>query len=162
MILAKIAAYAVSIVAILGLSIKFMWLFFILFTYRTYASIVTFEWMKDIGLDSHMIYFIVILTLSLVTYGLILRFTIDLPWIKYVVLAVMMAWVFMNYEFSQIFLFKDYLESRGMWSIDWFTAQIKALFNTSSGDYTDLFSSAFEDVFNSFGKLFDGVAAKFK
>lgn len=162
MIIAKIAAYIIAIVAILGLSVKFLWLFFILFMYRTYASIVPFEWIQQIGLNNHFIYFVIILTLTLVTYGLLLRYTVDLPWIKFIVLFLLMLWVFKNYSFQDIFLLKDYLESKGMWNLDWYKNQIKEIFNTGPEGFLELFKRGFQDVFSVFEKLINGISSVFK
>lgn len=162
MIIAKIAAYIIAIVAILGLSVKFLWLFFILFMYRTYASIIPFDWIQQIGLDNHLIYFVIILTLSLITYGLLLRYTVDLPWIKFIVLFLLMLWVFKNYSFQDIFLLKDYLESKGMWNLDWYINQIRDIFNTGPEGFLELFTRVFQDVFSVFEKLINGIASVFK
>ncbi|WP_088362422.1 hypothetical protein [Bacillus cereus] len=163
MILAKIAGYILAVVVVLGLSVKLLWLFFIMFMYRTFASLIPFEWLSShIGLSNHLVYFIIILVLSAATYGLLLRFTIDLPWIRYIVLMALMLWVFTNYTFADVFLFKDYLVSKGMWGVDFYLNQIKELFKTSPDAFADLFKSVFEEVFGVFSKLLDFVTSSFK
>ncbi len=162
MIIAKIAAYIIAIVAILGLSVKFLWLFFILFTYRTISSFVTYDWFQQIGIDNHFIYFVVILVLSLVAYGLLLRYTVDLPWIKFVVLSLLMVWVLKNYSFQDVFLFKDYLQANGMWNIDWYVNQFKEIFTTGPEAFAELFMGIFRDAFGIFEKLISGVASVFR
>ncbi|MGF7535632.1 hypothetical protein AAGG74_18420 [Bacillus mexicanus] len=162
MIVATIAAYVIAILAVLLLSVKFLWLFFILFAYRTYSSFISFEWFKKIGIENHFIYFIIILVLSIVTYLLVLRLTVDLIWIRYVLLALMAIWVFKNYQITDILFFKDFFQSKGMWNIDFWTNQMKQIFGTDRDSYASLFSDAFENVFGVTEKLFGGLSDVFK
>lgn len=162
MVIATVAAYIISIVAIIGLSVRFLWLFFILFTYRTIASILPYEWLKSIGLESHTVYFVIVLTISIGIYYLVIRFTQDLPWIKFVLLILMLIWVLKTYSLQDIFFFKDFLQARGMWDIHWYINQIKELFHTNSEEYSNLFTSAFNNVWNVFKSLFSGLSSSAK
>lgn len=161
-IVATIAAYIIAILAILLLSVKFLWLFFILFAYRTYSSFITFEWFQKIGIENHFIYFIIILVLAIVTYLLVLRLTMDLIWIRYILLGLMAIWVFKNYQISDILFFKDYLQSKGMWDLNFWSDQFKQIFSTDRDGYASLFADAFDNVFNVTEKLFGGLSDVFK
>lgn len=162
MIIATIAAYIITIVAVLGLSVRFLWLFFILFMYRTYASLIPYEWFKGIGLENHSIYFITVLILSIATYLLMLRLTMDLVYVRYIILAMLAAWVLYKFEFENVFFFKDYLESKGMWNIEWYQQQFKEIFKTGPDGFAKLFTSIGDNVFSIFEKLFNGLANVFK
>ncbi|MDU9693763.1 hypothetical protein WKH56_09770 [Priestia sp. SB1] len=162
MIIATIAAYIIAIVAVLGLSVRFLWLFFILFTYRTYATLIPFEWFKSIGLENHSIYFVVVLILSIATYLLLIRLTMDLTYIRYLLLLLLAIFVFYKYEFKDIFFFKDYLESKGMWNIEWYQQQFKEIFKTGPDGFAKLFAAIGDNVFSIFEKLFNGLASVFK
>ncbi|QJX80606.1 hypothetical protein [Priestia megaterium] len=162
MIIATIAAYIITIVAVLGLSVRFLWLFFILFMYRTYASLIPYEWFKGIGLENHSIYFITVLILSIATYLLMLRLTMDLVYVRFIILALLAAWVLYKFELKDVFFFKDYLESKGMWNIEWYQQQFKEIFKTGPEGFAKLFASIGDNVFSIFGKLFNGLANVFK
>lgn len=163
MIIAKIAAYILSIVVILGLSVKFLWLFFILFLYRTIASLIPFEWVSEhIGLQTHSVYFVIILLLSILLYRLMIRLTNDLVWVRYVILSVLILWVFNNFSFSDIFLLKDYFESNDMWKVTWFVDQFHQLSQTGVEGYVNLFSSVFAEVFGVFESILNAFFNIFK
>jgi len=161
-IIATIAAYIITIVAVLGLSVRFLWLFFILFTYRTYSTLIPYEWFKSIGLENHSIYFILVLILSIATYLIMLRLTMDLTYLRFLILGALAAFILYKYEFKDIFFFKDYLESKGMWNIEWYQQQFKEIFNTGPDGFIKLFTTIGNSVFNIFEKLFNGLNSLMK
>jgi len=162
MVVATIAAYALLIVIILGLSVRFLWLFFVLFTYRTLSTLIPFEWFQKNGLDNHMIYFVVVLVISVAIYLLLIRLTMDLIWVRFVALLLMVVLVLYRHGFQDVFLFRDYLEANGMWNIKWYQDQLKEIFTTGPDGFLNLFKSVGDNVFSIFEKMYNGLSQMVK
>jgi hypothetical protein len=72
------------------------------------------------------------------------------------------AWVLYKFEFKDVFFFKDYLESKGMWNIEWYQQQFKEIFKTGPDGFAKLFAAIGDNVFSVFEKLFNGLNSLIK
>lgn len=156
MMLATVTAYILAIVVILGLSVKLMWLMFLLFLYRTYSSFFPFQTVSEtLGFADHWIYFGFIFTLSVITYGIIWRFLREVPLLQFILLGVLVLWTFTHYSLSDIFFLKDYLTEKGLWNMDFYVQQVKEIFSTGPEGFSKLFQTVFENVWGIFTKIVD-------
>lgn len=159
--LITIAAYILFITLILFIATRALWLVFLLFCYRFFEGLLPYEKLVEhIGFKNVTDYHLFIFILSLVVYFAVVVAcnTITTPILKYIFLVVMMLYVFKKYDFHDIFLFKDYLEAKGMWGLDYWVEQLKSIFTTSVDDKKDVFKDAWDGTMNFFKRLWSYVS----
>lgn len=158
MVLVKLAAYILAITVVLTLATRVMWLLFILFAFRTWNAILPLDF-----LSSHLpfinsgSYFFSILALAIGTYYLVVQFTKDYEWVRYIVLLLMTIWVFRNYSLADVFLFKDWLVNSGYWGVDYWIEQVKQIFTTDTEQLETTFGNIFEEVFGWFVQVWEFI-----
>lgn len=159
MTIAMIALYIVVIMAVLTLSTTFLWAFFIVFTYRSLSLLVPYEWFfENIAPIDHGFYFICLIALSLALYFALVRFTFDFPWIRIIVLLILGFIALKNFDILDIFLFKDYLESIGLWGFESYVEQFKEIFREGPEAFIELLEMVAMDIGNMISKFF-GIAS---
>jgi hypothetical protein len=136
------------IILIIGLVVslfnKAVWLVSIVLIYRFVSSIVTFAWVQTtLGVESHSIYFIVLVALSLlIHYIVIVRLLNEFLLLKYTLYLIMLAWVLIYYDFLELFLLKDWLIANNLWGWENIQIAIKELFSTPKEDIETYFKEA--------------------
>ena len=157
--IATIALYIVVIMAVLTLSTKFMWAFFIVFTYRTLSLLIPYEWFyTHIAQIDHIVYFICLLIISLGLYLALMRFTFDFQWLRIIILIVLGFITLRNFDILDVFLLKDYLESIGLWGFEAYVEQFKEIFRMGPSGFVELLEMIVGDVVDGFSRVFGGLS----
>lgn len=154
MLLIEIAVYILFITLILFFSTRVLWLFFLLFCYRFWESILTLEKLsKYIDFKQPRDYYIVLIIISVITYFIVLAATQTIPVLQYILLTIMALYVLRHYELRDVLVFKDYFEARGMWNIDYWVGQVKNLFTADKSVFMDIFDSVAKSIGNLFRRM---------
>lgn len=156
MILVEIAAYILFITLILFFSTRVLWLFFLLFCYRFWESVLTYEVLsKYIHFSHDRDYFLVLIIISVLTYFIVMAATQSVEFLRYILLLVMALYVLRQPEYGikEVLMFKDYLEANGMWNMDYWVQQIKNLFTAKDSDILGVFEKIADSFINFFKRI---------
>ena len=160
MILVQIAAYILFITAIIVIASHALWIVFFIFSFRFWEIIVSKAWMAEhLHVVSDTDYRIIIAILAAITYGAVhvACMTTSTPILKYIFLIVMGLFVFRAYSFHDIFFFKDYFESKGMWSLDYWVGQVKNVFSMKENTIIEVFKSVGKGIVDFVERLWGYV-----
>ena len=145
--LVVIAAYILFITVILIFSTRILWLLFLLFCYRFWEMFLPLDKISQfIQLTHDWHYHLMLWILAAITYFCVYFLTMEMQFIRYIVLLIIAFFVIRHYEITDIFFFKDYLDAHGMWSLDYWVNQVKEIFTSSSEEKESLFGKVWEDV----------------
>lgn len=143
----QIAMYLFFIIFILIVATKVLWLVFFLFNFRVWESVLTYDFLSQYIQFSHVRdYYILIVIISAVTYGLVLLATKDVPILRYIFLVVMAIYTIRIHDIADILIFKDLLEAAGWWDLNYWKDQFSELLHFSIDD----FQAKIADIWNSF------------
>jgi hypothetical protein len=160
MILVQIAAYILIITAIVVIASHALWLVFFLFAFRFWEAVISKAWMAEhLHVVSAVDYRIIILIIAAITYFAVHIATNQLGagLLKYIFLLVMALYVFRHYTFEDIFFLKDYLTSKGMWSMDYWITQGKNVFSMKENTIVEVFKSIGQNIADFCGRLWGYV-----
>lgn len=128
----ELAIYIVIITSLIYFSQFFLWIVFGLFSYRFWTVVLPYEtFSKIIPFDKMSHYTIAILILAAITYFGVMLCTQSIPFLKYVFLLVMALYTLREHSISDVMFFKDYLEGKGMWNIQYWIDAVKNIFTIS-------------------------------
>lgn len=163
MVLINLGIIILMIGVIISLSFRFFWIVSIIFLYRFCSYFITYEFISGkINIKSHLIYFILIISISFVLHYLIMRYTSEILWLKYTVFILIVAWVFLVYDFLEILLLKDWLIANNLWGWENIQIQLKELFSTRPEEFKGYFMDASNKINDTFNKIFGFILERNK
>jgi len=155
-ILVEIAAYILFITLILFYSTRVLWLFFLLFSYRFWESVLTYDLLsKYIHFSHDRDYYIVLIIVSVLSYFIVMAATQSVEFLRYILLLAMALYVLRQPEYGikEVLMFKDYLEAHGMWNLNYWGEQVKNLFKAKDSDILGIFERIADSFVNFFKRL---------
>jgi len=157
MVLVKIALYIFIFTFVMYMAYRALWLIFFLFNFRFWEMLLL-KLSPDFFASLQTSHKIILLTfLSIISYLLIYILTMKMPLIRYILLAVLFVIAIKQYSVSDILVFKDYFEKNGMWSMDYWYAEIKKPFNLKEGEIFKNINEVFNDFVGFFLKMIDAI-----
>lgn len=156
----EIAAYIFFIVLIDFVSPRILWLVFLLFCYRFWEAILTYEFLSNyIDFANMRDYYIALVIVAVASYFLIMLATHNVPYLRYIFLLVMVLYTIKvhKFELSNIILFKDYLEAKGMWDIQYWINQFKDLLKLDIENFDKMAKDAWDKFWGVFKRFIDYV-----
>jgi hypothetical protein len=157
MFLAKIAIYIFVFTFVLFLAYRALWLIFFLFNFRFWEMIMTKIAPGFLHTLSPLQSFMLFAILAFITYLSIFFTTMKMPLIRYIFLAVMFIAAIRVYNISDILFFKDYFQKSGMWSLDFWIKQIRAVFTLNSGQMLNMGQGVIQNFVDFFVKIVKAV-----
>lgn len=160
MILVQIAAYVLFITGIIVIASNALWIVFFIFSFRFWEIIVSKAWLAEhLHVTSSVDYRIIIAILAALTYAAVHTacMTIASPTLKYIFLIVMALFVFRKYDFHDIFFLKDYFQSKGMWSLDYWVGEVKNVFSLKENTIIGIFKSIGQNIVDFVERLWGYV-----
>lgn len=160
MLIFEIALFIFIITMILFLSTRVLWLFFLLFCYRFWESILSFKTLaKILPIETMKSYHITLFIIAIITYCFVLLSARAVPSLQYILLVVIAIWVLREYNISDVLFFKDYLEDKGMWSIAYWIHQVKELFTISPDKAQGVLDKVWKTVIDFFQNVLKFIKA---
>ena len=151
MIIAQIVMFILIGVAAITITPKILWLVFFLFCYRFWEAVLPYHWLsKHISFSSERDYYVTLILLASVVYGLIMVVTRNQMVLQYALLGVMVLYTLKEVSLSDVLFFKDYFEAKGMWSISYWTDEGKKLLSFSIDDFKTVLVECWLKVWHGF------------
>jgi hypothetical protein len=91
-----------------------------------------------------------------------MRFTSEILWLKYSIFILIVAWVFLVYDFFEILLLKDWLMANNLWGWENIQIQLKELLSTRPEEFKGYFIEASNKINDTFNKIFGFILERNK
>ncbi|QST03020.1 hypothetical protein IMZ31_20960 (plasmid) [Pontibacillus sp. ALD_SL1] len=148
---------AISIMAIV-ITPRILWIVFFFFVYRFWELVLTYEFLSSyISFEMKKDYYLILIIITIVTYGLVMLSARHTPILQYVFCVVMILYTLRVHSLSDVFLFKDYLEARGMWDLGYWKDQLGGLFDITMDDVKGSLEKVWAAIVSFFSRLADYV-----
>lgn len=129
MLLFQVAMVIFFVMLTLFMATKLFSVFFLLFSFRFWQMAFSYQEVSHMfGFEDAKYYYLFILFLSLLTWGLVAALNQKVQYSNLLILLIFMIIVLTKHSFADVFFFKDILQENEMWGIHFWIQQVKEAF----------------------------------
>lgn len=157
MVLAQAAIYVFLLVLTMYLAYRALWVVFFLFNFRFWQMIFDKIMPEFMGSLSTGEEFLLLTIVSIVSYTALLLTTLKIPIIRYILLVILFVAAIRVYSLQDVLFMKDFLTEKGMWDLDYWINQLRAIFSFNTEEIIGMFSGILDTFVGFFVKIVEFI-----